>query len=175
MSTPLYDAVRKYADQEPFRFHMPGHKGGPVPLMAELKWMTPIDLPELPPTGNLYEGGEPFASAQALWAEEFAFEYCQFLTGGSTQGIHTGLALCCPPGSKVLVDRNCHRAVFNAMALLDLEDYIAVKEKCLTDYEDRPAWSEKMLVNIARSGFFSSDRTIAEYNRDIWHLDEPGR
>ena len=61
------------------------------------------------------------------------------------------------------------------MALLDLEDYIAVKEKCLTDYEDRPAWSEKMLVNIARSGFFSSDRTIAEYNRDIWHLDEPGR
>ena len=56
------------------------------------------------------------------------------------------------------------------MALLDLEDYIAVKEKCLTDYEDRPAWSEKMLVNIARSGFFSSDRTIAEYNRDIWHL-----
>ena len=61
------------------------------------------------------------------------------------------------------------------MALLDLEEYIAVKERCLADYEDRPAWSEKMLVNIARSGFFSSDRTIAEYNRDIWHLDEPGR
>ena len=98
MPTPLYDAVKKYADQEPFRFHMPGHKGGPVPLMAELKWMTPIDLTELPPTGNLYEGGEPFASAQALWAKEFGFEYCQFLTGGSTQGIHTGLALCCPPG-----------------------------------------------------------------------------
>ena len=57
MPTPLYDAVKKYADQEPFRFHMPGHKGGPVPLMAELKWMTPIDLTELPPTGNLYEGG----------------------------------------------------------------------------------------------------------------------
>ena len=54
MPTPLYDAVKKYADQEPFRFHMPGHKGGPVPLMAELKWMTPIDLTELPPTGNLY-------------------------------------------------------------------------------------------------------------------------
>lgn len=78
MPTPLYDAVKKYADQEPFRFHMPGHKGGPVPLMAELKWMTPIDLTELPPTGNLYEGGEPFASAQALWAKEFGFEYCQF-------------------------------------------------------------------------------------------------
>ena len=56
------------------------------------------------------------------------------------------------------------------MALLDLEEYIAVKERCLADYEDRAAWSRRMLVNIARSGFFSSDRTIAEYNRDIWHL-----
>lgn len=55
-------------------------------------------------------------------------------------------------------------------ALLDLEDYIAVKERCLTDYEDRDAWSRRMLVNIARSGFFSSDRTIAEYDQDIWHL-----
>ena len=56
------------------------------------------------------------------------------------------------------------------MALLDLEDYIAVKERCLADYEDRTARSRRMLVNIARSGFFSSDRTITEYNRDIWHL-----
>lgn len=56
------------------------------------------------------------------------------------------------------------------MALLDLEEYIAVKERCLADYEDRAAWSRRMLVNIARSGFFSSDRTIVEYNRDIWHL-----
>ena len=54
-----------YAAGQAYPFHMPGHKGGPVPLMAELKWMTPIDLTELPPTGNLYEGGEPFASAQA--------------------------------------------------------------------------------------------------------------
>ncbi len=56
------------------------------------------------------------------------------------------------------------------MALLDLEDYIAVKEQCLTDFEDRDAWSRKMLTNIARSGFFSSDRTIRQYNQDIWKL-----
>lgn len=56
MPTPLYDAVKKYADQEPFRFHMPGHKGGPVPLMAELKWMTPIDLTELPLPGTCTKG-----------------------------------------------------------------------------------------------------------------------
>ncbi|MDD2374554.1 MAG: glycogen/starch/alpha-glucan phosphorylase [Eubacteriales bacterium] len=56
------------------------------------------------------------------------------------------------------------------MALLDLKDYIRVKEKCLNDYEDRNLWSHKMLANIARSGFFSSDRTIREYERDIWKL-----
>jgi starch phosphorylase len=56
------------------------------------------------------------------------------------------------------------------MTLLDLEDYIRVKDKALKDYEDTKAWKKKMLVNIAKAGFFSSDRTIREYNRDIWKL-----
>ena len=56
------------------------------------------------------------------------------------------------------------------MTLLDLEDYIAVKERLFADYEDRRAWAGKMLANIAGAGFFSSDRTIAEYERDIWRL-----
>ena len=56
------------------------------------------------------------------------------------------------------------------MALLDLRSYIETKEKALTDYDDRYAWAEKMLVNIANAGFFSSDRTIKQYNEDIWHL-----
>ena len=56
------------------------------------------------------------------------------------------------------------------MTLLDLEDYIAVKDRVFADYEDREKWRRMMLVNIARAGFFSSDRTIAEYNRDIWKL-----
>jgi starch phosphorylase len=56
------------------------------------------------------------------------------------------------------------------MTLLDLEDYIAVKDKMLADYEDRQKWKKMMLVNIAKAGFFSSDRTIMEYNRDIWKL-----
>ena len=57
------------------------------------------------------------------------------------------------------------------MALLDVKDYIKTKEQMLEDYEDETAWAKKMLVNIAKAGFFSSDRTIAEYNRDIWHLN----
>ena len=56
------------------------------------------------------------------------------------------------------------------MTLLDVKEYITVKEKMLADYEDELAWAEKSLVNIAKAGFFSSDRTIAEYNQDIWHL-----
>lgn len=56
------------------------------------------------------------------------------------------------------------------MTLLDLEDYIAVKDRMFADYEDRQKWKEMMLVNIAKAGFFSSDRTISEYNRDIWKL-----
>ena len=56
------------------------------------------------------------------------------------------------------------------MTLLDLEEYIKVKDKAFADYEDRKAWGRKMMVNIAKAGFFSSDRTIAEYNSDIWKL-----
>ena len=56
------------------------------------------------------------------------------------------------------------------MTLLDLKEYIRVKEQMLSDYEDRTAWARKMLYNIAGAGFFSSDRTIAQYNHDIWKL-----
>ncbi len=56
------------------------------------------------------------------------------------------------------------------MTLLDLEDYIATKDKMMADYEDQRKWRKMMLVNIAKAGFFSSDRTIEEYNRDIWRL-----
>ncbi len=56
------------------------------------------------------------------------------------------------------------------MTLLDLRDYIKVKDRAFKDYEDRAKWKRMSLVNIAKAGFFSSDRTIAEYNEDIWKL-----
>jgi starch phosphorylase len=56
------------------------------------------------------------------------------------------------------------------MTLLDLEEYIAVKDKMFADYGNQRKWKQMMLVNIAKAGFFSSDRTIGEYNRDIWKL-----
>jgi len=58
------------------------------------------------------------------------------------------------------------------MTLLDLEDYIKVKDQAFADYENRTKWKKMMLHNIAKAGFFSSDRTIEEYNADIWHLQK---
>ena len=56
------------------------------------------------------------------------------------------------------------------MALLDLEDYTKTKEEAFKEYEDRQNWAKKMLINISKAGYFSSDRTIEEYNHDIWKL-----
>ena len=56
------------------------------------------------------------------------------------------------------------------MTFLDFEDYCETKERMLEDLADEKGWAKKALVNIAKAGFFSSDRTIAEYNKDIWHL-----
>jgi starch phosphorylase len=56
------------------------------------------------------------------------------------------------------------------MTLLDLEDYIKTKDKMFEDYLDEEKWKKMMLTNIAKAGFFSSDRTISEYNRDVWKL-----
>ena len=69
--------------------------------------------------------------------------------------------------------RNFYNELLNKdwfMTLLDLKDYIKVKDQVFADYEDRNSWAKKMLVNIGEAGFFSSDRTIAEYDNDIWHL-----
>lgn len=69
--------------------------------------------------------------------------------------------------------RRLHSELVNKdwfMTLLDFNDYTKVKDMTLADYEDRSEWAKKMLVNIAKAGFFSSDRTIEQYNKDIWHL-----
>ena len=70
--------------------------------------------------------------------------------------------------------RNFYNELLNKdwfMTLLDLKDYIKVKDQVFADYADRHSWAKKMLVNIGEAGFFSSDRTIAQYNKDIWHLN----
>ncbi len=75
-------------------------------------------------------------------------------------------------GDKTMLKR-LHKEIVSKdwfMALIDLDEYIVIKEKVFADYENREEWNKKALVNIAKAGFFSSDRTIAQYNEDIWRL-----
>ena len=80
---------------------------------------------------------------------------------------------CLKVGHKENLER-LHKELLNKdwfMTLIDLESYIAKKDEIFADYEKRDKWKRMMLTNIAKAGYFSSDRTIAEYNRDIWHLN----
>ncbi len=56
------------------------------------------------------------------------------------------------------------------MTFPDFEEYIATREKAYAAYTDRKAWAKKALINISKAGFFSSDRTIEQYNKEIWKL-----
>ena len=116
--TPLYDALTAFAARDPLRMHMPGHKGKPL---LGLDNLAAIDFTELPPTGNLFDGGGAIGEAEALWAEALHMDSCLFLTGGSTQGVLAALTLACRPGDRVLLDRGSHRSAYNALALLDLK------------------------------------------------------
>ncbi len=119
MPTPLYDCLTAVAGANPLRFDMPGHHGRPLPV-ERLADVT-IDFTENGDTGDLFGGsGDAIEAAERLWARRFGFDSCLFLTGGSTQGNHTGLALLAGGGGAAALDRGSHRSVYNALALLDL-------------------------------------------------------
>ena len=75
-------------------------------------------------------------------------------------------------GEKENLERLQHEIISKDwfMTLLDFDSYKEKKEEALRAYADQKTWAKKTLVNIAKAGYFSSDRTIEEYNRDIWHL-----
>ena len=119
MPTPLYDSLRQLAGEDVLRLDMPGHHGRPLPIPALAD--AALDVTENSRTGDLFgAGGDAIEAAEKLWAERFGFDSCLFLTGGSTQGNHTALALLAGSGGKVALDRGSHRSVYNALALLDL-------------------------------------------------------
>lgn len=80
----------------------------------------------------------------------------------------TMTAVGCKENLKRLHDELLNKDWF--MTLPDFKEYTEAKERIYADYEDRMAWAKKMLVNISKAGFFSSDRTIAQYNNEIWKL-----
>jgi arginine/lysine/ornithine decarboxylase len=114
----LYQALRKRAAEKAARFHMPGHKGRAAYELPSNPFS--IDYTEIDGTGNLYEGDEPIFSAEQHAARVLGAADCLFLTGGSTLALQTAIAAAVPAGGSLLLDRNCHKAVTHAMALLDL-------------------------------------------------------
>ena len=125
-NTPLLNALLDHIRLTPAPFHMPGHKGR-MGAFEDMASMAALDVTELPDTGNLYEGVDPYtgeldpiAQAEGLWADAWGFPNCQFLTCGSTQGLHAALLLCAQEKGAILVDRCSHRSVYNALAMWDM-------------------------------------------------------
>lgn len=110
---------------------------------------------------DLYEAGT--YNAEKIYEEDaLIHKLVDFITGEELAAIGDEESL-----------KRLHRELIGKdwfMTLLDTREYIAVKEKVYADYEDRKTWNKKALINIAKAGFFSSDRTIAQYNEEIWKL-----
>ena len=108
---------------------------------------------------DLYEAGT-YSSKEIYEEDALIHKLVAFITGEELLAI----------GDEESLTR-LHRELIGKdwfMTLLDTKEYITIKEKVYADYEDRKTWNKKALINIAKAGFFSSDRTIAQYNEDIW-------
>ena len=125
LPTPLYDSLKRLAAENPLRFDMPGHHGV---LQAAPLGALALDFTETGYTGDLFgPGGDAIEAAEQMWAARFGFDSCLFLTGGSTQGVHTGLALLAGAGGAVALDRGSHRSAYHALALLDLTPHYLLR------------------------------------------------
>ena len=110
---------------------------------------------------DLYEAGT-YSSKEIYEEDALIHKLVDFITGEELLAI----------GDEESLTR-LHRELIGKdwfMTLLDTKEYITTKEKVYADYEDRKSWNKKALINIAKAGFFSSDRTIAQYNEEIWKL-----
>ena len=133
-----------------------------------------VEIAELVGQDNIYIFGEDSETVIDLYAKE-AYKSSDFYAREAIKPLvdfivsDTVLAVGKKERLERLYNELIHKDWF--MTLLDLEDYIKTKECMFKDYEDRDVWLEKVLINIAKAGFFSADRTIAQYNDEIWHLN----
>lgn len=114
----LYERLEKIAKRNPVSFHVPGHKNGrafeKLPLFEA---MGRLDLTELPETDNLHEPTGLLKEAQERAASVYGSRKSFFLVNGTTGGIHAMLSAVCRPGDGLLMQRDCHRSVYHAVAL----------------------------------------------------------
>ncbi|HHX59336.1 MAG TPA: aminotransferase class I/II-fold pyridoxal phosphate-dependent enzyme [Epulopiscium sp.] len=115
MSAPLYDKLIKYS-KKMTSFHMPGHKFGKVLNMKDIPFLN-LDVTEVPGLDNLYESESIILKAQEEMARKYEAKESIFITNGSTSGIIASILTICSPGDTLIVARNCHHSVWNALIL----------------------------------------------------------
>ena len=133
-----------------------------------------VEIAELVGQDNIYIFGEDSETVIDLYAKE-AYKSSDFYARETIKPLVDFIVsdAVLAVGKKERLERLYNELIHKDwfMTLLDLEDYIKTKERMFKDYEDRDVWLEKVLINIAKAGFFSADRTIAQYNDEIWYLN----
>lgn len=130
-NTPIYSAIKAYTGTKPIPFHMPGHKLGtgiPDVFLGEIE---KLDLTEIPGTDNLHAPTGAIKEAQELAAVAFGAKKSFFLVNGCTVGLHVAIAAMCRPGQRLIVGRDCHKAVINGMLLAGVKPLYALPEYSL--------------------------------------------
>lgn len=120
MDTPIYNMLRKYAGQKPLPFHMPGHVMGRG-LAGFFKCAGRMDITEIPGSDSLHDPDGVIKEAQALAARAFGAKNTYFSVNGSTAGIHAMIRAAVRPGGKIIINRDAHTSVINAISLLGAE------------------------------------------------------
>lgn len=118
MNTPIIDFLKKYAEKNTARLHMPGHKGNACGGILDS--VLPYDITEIDGADSLFEADGIIRESERNASELFGTAKTLFSAGGSTLGIQTMLALAAKPGETVVAARNAHKAFLGACALLDL-------------------------------------------------------
>ncbi len=116
--TPLYDSVKDYVDKLPARFHMPSHKGK---RLASLYSGSEFDITELDFSDNLLSANGVILESEALLAEFYGVDRAFMCTSGATTGLFSALYVAKLKGKKIILSKNSHKSVYNALSVLNLE------------------------------------------------------
>ena len=173
MAAPLYDSLITFSASDPLRMHMPGHKGISSGLFSDI---AQIDFTEITPTGNLYTGEGPIAEAEDLCAKYAGAMDALFYTCGSTQGIHTILLEAVGVGGHLILERGCHKSVYNAMALLDITPHYIYAPSLPDSSLSGPVTAEIIEEAIKKfpsaSAVFLTSPTYYGIITDLTHISE---
>src|SRR5699024_6779739 len=119
-NTPLFTKLKEFSEQKAVSFHVPGHKNGtifPESAHAYFAKILQIDLTELTGLDDLHAPREMIKEAEQLTANYFQADHSFFLVGGSTAGNLAMILATTGPGEKIIIQRNCHKSIMNALEL----------------------------------------------------------